>query len=57
MALVVGPGPEPANYVLPGDIADLVTSILSTRSGTVFNEVDVSPLKRVVDFRKKRGKE
>ncbi|MBQ43593.1 MAG: short-chain dehydrogenase [Gemmatimonadetes bacterium] len=52
-----GPGPEPANYVLPEDIADLVTSILSTRSGTVFDEVDVSPLKRVVDFRKKRGKE
>ena len=45
-----GPGPEPANYVLPEDIADLVTSILSTRSGTVFDEVDVSPLKRLAPW-------
>ena len=47
-----GPGPDPANYVLPEDVADLVTTILSTRRGTVFDEVDLSPLKRVIEFRK-----
>ena len=48
-----GPGPEPANYILPEDIADLVTTILSARSGTVFDEVNLSPLKRVIEFRKR----
>ena len=47
-----GPGQEPANYVLPEDVADLVITILSTRSGTVFDEVNLSPLKRVIEFRK-----
>ena len=47
------PGPDPANYVMPEDIANLVTTILSTRRGTVFDEIDLSPLKRVIDFRKK----
>ena len=47
-----GPGEDPENYILPQDIAELVMAILSTRRGTVFDEVDLSPLKRVVEFRK-----
>ncbi|MBI4585673.1 MAG: SDR family NAD(P)-dependent oxidoreductase [Planctomycetes bacterium] len=45
------PGPEPANYLEPADVAQAVSLILAARPGTVFDEINLSPLKRVVRAR------
>jgi short-subunit dehydrogenase len=45
------PGEAEENYVLPEDVAEAVAMILSTRPGTCFDEVNLSPLKKVVKFR------
>ena len=44
------PGSDPANYVLPEDVAAAVAMVLGARAGTVFDEINLSPLKRVIDF-------
>ena len=51
------PGDNPANYILPEDVARAVSMILSARPGTVFDEIDLSPLKPVIEFnpQKKKG--
>lgn len=46
------PGEEEANYILPDDIATAVLNILATRSGTVIDEINLSPLKKVIRPRK-----
>jgi len=44
------PGEEPENYLVPEDIADTVELILSARQGTLFEEINLSPLKKVIKF-------
>ena len=47
------PGADPANVIEPQDVADAVAGVLNARAGTVFDEINLSPLKRVV--RKKKN--
>lgn len=43
-----GPGEDPANYLLPEDIAGVVLEVIRARSGTVFDEINLSPQKKVI---------
>ncbi len=36
--------------ILPTDIADIVNQLLQTRCGTVVDEINLSPLQKVIDF-------
>ena len=49
------PGDEEANALLPEEIAEVVAFVLSSRRGAVFDEINLSPLKKVLKF--KDGKE
>ena len=42
------PGPDPDNFIEPEDIAKAVGSALATRTGTVVDEINLSPLKKVI---------
>ena len=42
------PGDDASNAIHPNDVAELVQSILSSREGTVFDEINLSPLKKVI---------
>ena len=42
------PGPDPDNYIEPEDVARAVSGALLARKGTVVDEINLSPLKRVV---------
>ena len=42
------PGDDDSNAIHPNDVAELVQSILSSREGTVFDEINLSPLKKVI---------
>jgi NADP-dependent 3-hydroxy acid dehydrogenase YdfG len=44
------PGPNPDNAIEAEDVADAVLSIFSMRRGTVIDEINLSPLKKVVNF-------
>lgn len=46
------PGDEPDNYILPEDVAQAVLTILEARAGTVFDEINLSPQKKVIRFPK-----
>jgi len=46
------PGNEPDNYILPEDVAQAVLTILEARTGTVFDEINLSPQKKVIRFPK-----
>jgi len=46
------PGEEPANYIKPNDVADVVKLILAARPDTVFDEINLSPLKKVIRSKK-----
>lgn len=46
--LNVQPGAQPENYLLPEDVADAVQLVLASRPGTLFEEINLSPLKKVV---------
>jgi NADP-dependent 3-hydroxy acid dehydrogenase YdfG len=46
------PGDAADNYILPEDVARAVLLILEARQGTVFDEINLSPQKKVVCFRK-----
>lgn len=48
------PGEDPDNYILPGDIADVLFGALNARPGTVVEEINLSPQKRVVEFGPKK---
>lgn len=45
------PGDRPENYLLPEDVAETVALVLGSRAQTVFDEINLSPMKRVVQFR------
>ncbi|MBL3526400.1 MAG: SDR family oxidoreductase [gamma proteobacterium endosymbiont of Lamellibrachia anaximandri] len=47
------PGQVPENHIRPEDIAEAVVMIIQAHPGTVFDEINLSPLKKVVDFGKK----
>ncbi|MGB5438238.1 MAG: SDR family oxidoreductase [Gammaproteobacteria bacterium] len=42
------PGNEPDNYILPEDVAEAVLLVLEARPGTVFDEINLSPQKQVI---------
>ena len=44
------PGDEKSNAIEPDDIAQLVINILSMREGSVIDEINLSPLKKVIKF-------
>lgn len=46
------PGDDSDNYILPEDVASAVLSVLHSRAGTVFDEINLSPQKKVVRFSK-----
>lgn len=45
------PGTDPANHVRPEDIAAAILMILQAHPGTVFDEINLNPLKRVIQFK------
>ncbi len=47
------PGDDPTHALTADDIADVVLHVLATRPGTVVDEVNLSPLKKVI--RSRRG--
>lgn len=49
--LPFAPGEDPANYLLPEEVAEVVVQILNARAGAVFDEIHMSPLKKVLRFR------
>lgn len=51
-ALDFRPGEEPDNYILPEDVAAAVQLVIEAREGTVFDEINLSPQKKVVRFPK-----
>lgn len=46
------PGPEPAHAINAEDVAKTVCFILQSRTGTIFDEITLSPQKKVIDFKK-----
>jgi NADP-dependent 3-hydroxy acid dehydrogenase YdfG len=48
------PGEEPDNAIEPADVAAAVSMVLDARPGTVFDEINVSPLKKVVRSKQPR---
>ncbi len=50
-SLSFAPGDDEMNYVLPDDVAAAVMMVLTARQGTVFDEINLTPLKKVVQFR------
>lgn len=46
------PGDADDNYILPGDVAAVVLEVIETRSGTVIDEINLSPAKKVIHFKK-----
>ncbi len=47
------PGEEETNYVEAEDVAEAVNLVLNARAGTVIDEINLSPLKKVVQFKKR----
>jgi len=45
------PGDAVENYILPQDVADAVLAVLSARPGICFDEINLSPLKKVIKFK------
>ena len=54
-ALDFRPGESPDCYILPEDVARTVAHVLAARPGTVFDEIDLSPQKRVIEFNKPKN--
>lgn len=46
------PGDADDNYILPEDVAAVVHEVIETRSGTVIDEINMSPGKKVIHFKK-----
>lgn len=45
-----GPGDKPENAIAPEEVAELIVAMLAAPPGTVVDEVNLSPLKKVVRF-------
>lgn len=50
-ALDFGPGEDPDNYILPGDVAQAILDVIRARPGTVLDEINLSPQKKVIRLR------
>ncbi len=48
------PGAEEENFIRPQEVADAAALVLGARPGMVFDEINLSPLKKVIDFGKSR---
>ncbi|MCU7813508.1 MAG: SDR family oxidoreductase [Candidatus Thiodiazotropha sp. (ex Notomyrtea botanica)] len=46
------PGEAPENHLRPEDVADAVEMVLQAHPGTVFDEINLNPLKKVIRFKK-----
>tara|TARA_Y100001968_G_C19239708_1_gene658787 strand:- start:170 stop:856 length:687 start_codon:yes stop_codon:yes gene_type:complete len=44
------PGADKTNAIEPEDVAELVLNVLKSRKGTVIDEINLSPLKKVITF-------
>ncbi len=51
-ALDFRPGDDADNYILPEDVATAVLAVIEARSGTVIDEINLSPRKKVIHFKK-----
>jgi NADP-dependent 3-hydroxy acid dehydrogenase YdfG len=52
------PGDDADNYILPEDVAEVITQALMARDGTVIDEINLSPQKKVrTSKRNKQGKQ
>ncbi len=50
--LKIMPGDQEANYLLPEDVAEATSLIMNSRDGTAIDEINLSPLKKHVTFKK-----
>ena len=50
------PGPASDNYILPEDVAEVIVQALTARDGTVLDEINLSPQKKVIEFGAKNKK-
>ena len=46
------PGPDADHHILPTDVAAAIATMLEARPGTVLDEINLSPQKKVIDFKK-----
>ncbi len=46
------PGKDSSNFIEADDIANTIKMILDSRPGTVIDEINLSPLKKVINFKK-----
>jgi 3-hydroxy acid dehydrogenase / malonic semialdehyde reductase len=46
------PGEAPENHLRPEDVADAILMVLQAHPGTVFDEINLNPLKKVIRFKK-----
>lgn len=46
------PGDDQSNYIEPEDVADAVSYVLNSRAQIVIDEINLSPLNKVVKFKK-----
>lgn len=46
------PGEESSNFIEAADVANAIKMVLEGRPGTVIDEINLSPLKKVVSFKK-----
>ena len=51
--LSFSPDRDDSCAIEPTDVAQAIHDVLQARSGTVFDEINLSPQKRVIDFKKK----
>ncbi len=54
-ALDFRPGDAPDRCILPEDVAHTVAHVLTARPGTVFDEINLSPQKKVIEFGKQKN--
>jgi 3-hydroxy acid dehydrogenase / malonic semialdehyde reductase len=47
------PGDAPENHLRAEDIAEVVNMVLTAHPGTVFDEINLNPLKKVIQFKPK----
>lgn len=48
--LSFSPGKDPYHHILPEDLAETIFMVLNARQGTVFEEINISPQKKVLRF-------
>jgi 3-hydroxy acid dehydrogenase / malonic semialdehyde reductase len=54
-ALEFQPGQGGDYAIEPEDVAQTIAQVLATRTGTVVDEINISPQKKLIDFKKDKG--